>query len=235
MAQLLAIESTASGCSVAVLRHEAGPSDTFLAYRALNSSQGQADRLVELIDDAIKEAGLSYDELDLVAIDRGPGSFTGVRTGIAAARGLALATGLPVLPVSSLETVAGAVQPAAGSIVLAAQDARRGEVYIQTFDDRLRPRDEPRAVAPERAAAALRGHVDLAGSGAPLIRAHLLENIEVTVLPVEPDARLVAKAALRRLVAGARPVPGFDLNPLYLRVPDARLPGAARVPADMAP
>jgi tRNA threonylcarbamoyladenosine biosynthesis protein TsaB len=235
MVQLLAIESTASGCSMAVLRHEAASSDTFLAYRALASSRGQGDHLVELIEDAIREAGLSYRGLDFIAVDRGPGSFTGVRTAVAAARGLALATGLPVLPVSSLETLAGAVQPAAGGIVLAAQDARRGEVYVQSFDDRLRPHDEPRAGAPERAALGLAGRLHLVGTGAPLIRPYLAEEAQAIVLPVEPDARLVATAALRRIAAGAPPVSGFDLHPFYLRAPDARLPGAAPVSADVAP
>jgi tRNA threonylcarbamoyladenosine biosynthesis protein TsaB len=224
MGQLLAIESTASGCSVAVVRHEASSSGARLAYRALPSSRGQADRLVELIEAALAEAELSYGDLDLIAVDHGPGSFTGVRTGVAAARGLALATGLAVLPVSSLETVAGAARPAAGAIVLAAQDARRGEVYVQTFDDRVRPRGAPQAMPPERAAAGLGGPVLLVGSGARLICAHLPQDAQAIAMPAGPDARLVAEAAIRRLRAGARPVAGFDLHPLYLRAPDARLP-----------
>jgi tRNA threonylcarbamoyladenosine biosynthesis protein TsaB len=237
MAQLLAIESTASGCSVAVLRHDAASPDALLAYRALPASRGQADRLVELIEAAIGDAGLAYGELDLVAVDHGPGSFTGVRTGVAAARGLALAADLPVLPVSSLETVAGAARPAAGEVVVAAQDARRGEVYAQAFDARRRPQSPPQAIAPERAAAGLAGPVWLAGSGAPLIRAHLPDGAKVTLAAAEPDARLVARAAVRRLVAGARPIAGFDLQPLYLRAPDARLPDAAlaAAPADALP
>jgi tRNA threonylcarbamoyladenosine biosynthesis protein TsaB len=237
MAQLLAIESTASGCSVAVLGHDIASPGALLAHRSLPASRGQADRLVELIEAAIGDAGFAYGELDLIAVDHGPGSFTGVRTGVAAARGLALAAGLPVLPVSSLETLAGAARPAAGESVVAARDARRGEVYVQTFDARLRPQGVAQAMAPERAAAGLAGRVWLVGSGAPLIRAHLSDRAEVTVAAAELDARLVAAAGVRRLAAGARPIAGFDLQPLYLRAPDARLPDAAlaAAPADALP
>lgn len=222
MAHLLAIESAGAACSVAVLRRMAGAPDTILAYRALPAARGQADRLIELIEAVLDEARVGYGELELIALDRGPGSFTGVRTAVAAARGLALAAGLPVLPLSSLECLAAAARPRAGAGVLAALDARRGEVYAQVFDARRRPQAEPFAAPPERMAKELSGAWHLIGSGAALIRAALPADVDAVVESARLDARLVAEAAARSLDRGARPIRGFDLDPLYLRAPDAR-------------
>lgn len=236
MAHLLAIESAGSSCSAAVLRH-GGETPALLSHLTLPPSRGQADQLVLLIEAVLEVAGLGYGELDLVAVDQGPGGFTGVRTGVAAARALALAARLPVLPVTSLEALAAGVRPKAGASVLAVLDARRGEVYAQAFDDRLRPQGEPRASTPEAAATGLPPHLHLVGSGAPLIRRHLPDGALVMIEPMELDARLVAEAVVRRHASGVRAVAGFDLRPLYLRAPDARPPAArfARAQAAAAP
>jgi tRNA threonylcarbamoyladenosine biosynthesis protein TsaB len=179
--------------------------------------------LVELIDAVLGDAGLDYGDLEVIAATRGPGSFTGVRSGVAAARALALATARPVLALSTLEVLAAAVgAPPAGAVV-AALDARRGQVYAQTFGPRLEALSEPRALAPEDA---IVGSTDrplrLVGSGAGAIHATLSPGAPVEIATIEVDARTVARRALDRLGGGEHPIAGHALRPLYLRPPDAR-------------
>jgi tRNA threonylcarbamoyl adenosine modification protein YeaZ len=228
---LLALESTASVSSVAVC----DDTGRTLGYASAERGAGQTDRLVALINAALEAAALSYRDLDVLAVNRGPGSFTGVRAGVAAARALALALARPVLAVNTLEALAAAVGPQAAGTIVAAVDARRGEVYVQTFDQRLAALDAPRALAPKDVrldAPALPLH--LVGSGAALLSAALADVRFVVSERVEPDAQGVARRALDRLAAGARPLEGRAVQPLYLRPPDARLPALPRAPAGVA-
>jgi tRNA threonylcarbamoyladenosine biosynthesis protein TsaB len=218
---LLALESATSVCSVA-LCDAAGQA---LSHRRGERAPDQADRLIELVDDALRVAGLDYEALDLIAVNHGPGSFTGVRTGVAAARGLALALGRPVLAVNTLEVLAAALGPQPAGTVVAALDARRGQVYLQSFDQRLAPLGPPSISAPEEirlddGAPPLK----LVGNGAALIRAALPEASPIVGAEAEADALGVARRALVRLAAGERARPGREVQPLYLRPPDARLP-----------
>jgi tRNA threonylcarbamoyladenosine biosynthesis protein TsaB len=218
---LLALESATSVCSVA-LCDGAGE---VLGHRRGERAPDQADRLIELLDDALRGAGLDYDALDVIAVNRGPGSFTGVRTGVAAARGLALALGRPVLAVNALEVLAAALGPQPAGTIVAALDARRGQVYVQSFDHRLAPRAAPSVSAPEE----IRLDDDappirLVGNGAALIRAALPEASPIVSADAEVNALGVARRALARMAAGERARPGHAVQPLYLRPPDARLP-----------
>jgi len=234
---VLAIDSAAGACSAAVW--DAAGADRaagLRAYRALDPHRGQADRLIALVEAVLDEAGLAYADLGTIAVSHGPGSFTGLRTAVAAARGLALATGLGVIPVSSLEALAGGVESGPGE-VFALLDARRGEVFAQGFGaDRARLQGalgEPRALPPQDVAAEIlqravsgTGPIRLAGSGAALVQAWLPAEAEVVIDAVEVDARLIASVAARCLQAGEQPVAGFAVRPLYLRPPDARPPPA---------
>jgi tRNA threonylcarbamoyladenosine biosynthesis protein TsaB len=218
---LLALESATSVCSVALC----GADGQVLGHRRGKRAPDQAGRLIELVGDALREAGLDYDALDVIAVNHGPGSFTGVRTGVAAARGLALALDRPVLAVNTLEVLAAALGPQPAGTVIAALDARRGQVYVQSFDHRLAPLGAPSVSAPEE----IRlddgtPPIRLVGNGAALIRAALPDASPVVSADVEVDALGVARQALVRLAAGERARPGREVQPLYLRPPDARLP-----------
>ena len=222
---LLALESATSVCSVAVC----DGAGQVVGYRPGEPAPGQADRLVELIDAVLGEAGIGYDAVDVIAVNHGPGSFTGVRAGVAAARGLALAAARPVIAVNTLEVLAGALGPQSAGTVVAALDARRAQVYVQAFDHQLLALNEPCALAPEdvtltRLAPPLR----LVGDGAALVRAALPDDVPVLSASAQPDALGVARRALARLAAGARPAPGRAVQPLSLRPPAARLPIAPR-------
>jgi tRNA threonylcarbamoyladenosine biosynthesis protein TsaB len=228
---LLALDSATTVCSVA-LCDVAGQA---LGHRRGERAHDQADRLIELVDEALRDAALGYDALDVIAVNHGPGSFTGVRAGVAAARGFALALGRPVLPVNPLEVLATALGPQSAGTVVAALDARRGQVYVQSFDHRLTPLGEPHALAPEevrfdQATPPLR----LVGNGAALIRAAAPEAWPIVSADAEVDALGVARRALARLAAGERARAGHEVQPLYLRPPDARLPMLRRARAGTA-
>ncbi len=235
---LLAIESAGPAASVALLDRRSAPAGELAAFRTLPPGREQADRLIELVDGVLGDAGIHPLQLEFIAVGTGPGTFTGVRTAVAAARGLALATGRGVMAVSSLEALACAALQFRPATIVAALDARRGEVYAQAFADDLRPLGEPTALPPEAAARSTRGPMVLVGSGARLVQAALPGDAESEILPVELDARAVALCAARKLRAGMRPAPGFTVRPLYLRAPDARpqhpRPALARMAAPLA-
>jgi tRNA threonylcarbamoyladenosine biosynthesis protein TsaB len=225
---LLALDSATSVSSAALCDDAGG----ILGYRRGDEGPDQADRLIELIDGVLRDAGLDYGGIDVIAVNCGPGSFTGIRAGVAAARGLALATGRPVVAVNSLEVVAAVLGPQSAGTIVAALDARRGQVYLQMFDHELVALGEPRAAVPESVRlAGLQAPIRLAGSGAPLVRAALPDEVTVLQESVPTDALGVARRAIARLAAGERPVLGATVKPLYLRPPDARLPEPPRMRA----
>ncbi|HEX5055569.1 MAG TPA: tRNA (adenosine(37)-N6)-threonylcarbamoyltransferase complex dimerization subunit type 1 TsaB [Gammaproteobacteria bacterium] len=124
MYKILAIETATEACSVALL-HEGK-----ILQRFEHRPQGQADLVLPMIDSLLTEARLKTSGLDAIAYGRGPGSFTGLRIAAAVTQGIAVATGLPVIPVSTLATVAQGVYREHGhTSVIAAIDARMQEIY----------------------------------------------------------------------------------------------------------
>ena len=220
---LLALDNAEAACSAALWDGARPAAGALRAHRRLSAARGQADHLIPLIDELLRAADCDYGALDALAVNCGPGSFTGVRSVVAAARGLALAAGLPVVGVGSLEALAEAVPGAPAGALVAALDARRGEIYLQAFDRHKRPRAAPAVMTPEQAAAGLGpGPLHLVGSGAPLLRAALPARRVAVLGSAELDACWVARCAARRLDGGEAPQPGHTLRPLYLRPPDAR-------------
>jgi tRNA threonylcarbamoyladenosine biosynthesis protein TsaB len=192
--------------------------------------QGHAERIFEAIDAALTAAGLDRGALAAVACDQGPGSFTGVRVGVASAKGIALGLGVPLAGVVSLEAMAAAAfsERAANAedVVLAAIDAKKDEVFLAAYalvDGVVRalapPRCEPRAAASlaipgETRRIVIIGEVVASIEPAPpgLVRAPALDL---------PDAAWVGRLAAARFASGADSDPAL-LEPLYVRPPDAR-------------
>lgn len=221
--RVLVLDTALGACTVAVFED-----DQPLAVRLEPMGKGHQERLGGLARDAVNEAG-GFERLDRIGVTVGPGSFTGLRVGMAFAQGLGAALGRPVIGVSTLQALArSAAGIEAGATRAAVIDARRGQVYVQLFrgDAAL---GEPEALAIEGAAARIRaagpGTV-LVGSGAALLSALLPE---AATSPLDWPAPQ-ALAALT-LEAAALP-PGAAPRPLYLRAPDAtpptRLPGQPR-------
>jgi tRNA threonylcarbamoyladenosine biosynthesis protein TsaB len=123
---LLAIETATEACSVALLCGDA------LLDRSELAPRRHAELVLPMAEELLSEAGIARRQLDAIAVGRGPGAFTGVRLAISVAQGLALALDIPVVPVSSLATLAMQA-PRNGAAIIAAIDARREEIYTGTF------------------------------------------------------------------------------------------------------
>jgi tRNA threonylcarbamoyladenosine biosynthesis protein TsaB len=178
-----------------------------------------AARLLAAAEEALAAAGVGWDDVDRLGVGLGPGSFTGLRIGIATARALAQARGLPTVGVSTLEALARGAQ---APLVLAAIDARRGEAFAAAWRDRV-PLLAPAALAPEALADRVRAMpaAPLAvGDGAVRFR----DSLEAAGALVPPDSdgvhRLRAEHVCR-LGAQGRPTDRDALLPDYLREPDA--------------
>ncbi|MBL8687832.1 MAG: tRNA (adenosine(37)-N6)-threonylcarbamoyltransferase complex dimerization subunit type 1 TsaB [Rhodospirillaceae bacterium] len=216
--RVLAIDSALAACSVAVLAE-----GRIAAERREAMSRGHAERLLPMVREAMAGAGLDFQALDLIAVTVGPGHFTGLRVGLAAAQGISLATDRPLAGVTTLEAVAAATAIADEPLVVALE-SKRADLYLQVFGDG-RPLGAPMALTPEDAVNALPpGPLVLAGDGAARLMTVLASGRSVRRLgPDRPDAATVARiAASRHGTAAALPP-----LPLYLRPPDVTLPKAA--------
>jgi tRNA threonylcarbamoyladenosine biosynthesis protein TsaB len=178
---------------------------------------GHVSQVLVLVEEALAAAGTELGALERIAVGVGPGSFTGLRIGLATARGLAHATGLPLAGISTL----GALAVAAGDgPVLAVLDARRGEAFVARWEAGLEVAP-PRAVDPADLAAAAAGATLAVGDGAIRFRAQL-EPAGVAVPEDGSALHRVGARGLVRLAAGA-PIAARDaLVPEYVRAPDAR-------------
>jgi tRNA threonylcarbamoyladenosine biosynthesis protein TsaB len=226
MVSVLAFDSAGNGCSAAVLRDGKVAARRFAAM-----ARGQSEQLLPMIETVLGEAGLAIGALDLIAVTVGPGAFTGLRIGIAAARGLALASGVPALGITSFAAVAAQVPRAAraGRALVVALDSRRAELYLQAFDADGVPLGDGALVAPADLADWVpSGSLLLAGDAAPTLAAALAgRHPEIAAGSGIADAADMARLAAVAWQPGLRPALP---RPLYLRAPDTTAPrqGAAR-------
>jgi tRNA threonylcarbamoyladenosine biosynthesis protein TsaB len=223
--RLLAIDTALAACSVAVFDSEA---NRLLANQSIPMTRGHAEALMPLVERVMADAGIAYSEIDRVAVTTGPGSFTGLRVGVAAARGIALAAEKPAVGVTTLSAFAAPHQADGRFPVISAIDARHDHVYFQVFAPGGRALGEPR-LAPLREAteAAAAAPARLVGSAAETIAAALTDDdaVPVSVEPrVAPDIAWVARLGALAGEAASPPVPQ------YLRAPDAQPQYAAHLP-----
>jgi len=215
--RVLALDTALAACSAAF-----AVDGQLRGHRHVELGTGHAERLMPMVEAARHDAGLEYRELDLIAVTFGPGTFTGVRIGLAAARALALPHATPIAGVGTLQAIAWGAEP--GTPLLVAIDARRGQFYVQAFTAALDAAGPPRLESADEIVAHGAGDADglrLAGSGGPFLSARL-GGASLADAADEPDAAVIAGRA-ETLAATARP--GEPPAPLYLRAPDARLPG----------
>jgi tRNA threonylcarbamoyladenosine biosynthesis protein TsaB len=210
---VLGLDTALGACSAAVTRD-----GQVLAALSEPMLRGHQERLAPLIEEMMHAAGLPFAAIDRVGVTVGPGSFTGLRVGLAFAKGLGLALAKPCVGVGSLEALA-ASDPGPG-LTAAVIDAKRGQVYLQAFESGA-PVMAPDAVDVETAAARLAelwkgGPLRLIGPGAALL-AGIAPDAEVIERAAPDPAAICALVAKKPATAGARP--------LYLRAPDAKLPG----------
>ena len=226
--KLLALDTATSACSVALW--SAG---RILAHRGRAMERGHAEVLMPMIREVLDAASCAggVRALDAIAVTVGPGAFTGVRIGLAAARAMGLAAGLPVLGLTTLEVVASAQDPA-GIPLLVALDSKRADLYAQVFEAGGAPRGDPAALLPARLAELLvpGETVAIAGdAGAAAAAALAAAGWPVHVLdgPGRPDAAAVAQLAAARWQDRLPPPDSPPPAPLYLRPPDVTPPRAS--------
>lgn len=192
-------------------------------------SRGHAEALMPLLEAMLAEAALGFADLDGLAVTIGPGTFTGLRVGLAAARGLALARSLPLAGVTTLEAVAEPAGAEADETCVALFDARREEVYMQAFGPALAPLTPPLLIPLDEAPAHLpAGKLVLVGTGASLLAPRLEaagRPFRLSPAKPQPDAEAVARIALARIAGRGLDAFRAPPDPLYIRAPDAKLPG----------
>jgi len=186
---------------------------------------GHAEALLPMIDRVMAGAGLVTADLHAIAVSLGPGGFTGIRAGLAAAHGLALASATRLVGVTGFAAVAALV-PEGDAALLIALDSRREDFYVQLFDRSGKPLGEPAAILPDRLTAHVAATIGdtalrIAGDAASEAAAVLSGNLEATILPqTAPDARGVLAAASLEFAADMAETP---VRPLYLRPPDVTM------------
>ncbi len=222
---ILAIDTALGACSAAIL---SGGEIKAGQFKLLH--RGHAEALMDMIGAVEEEAGLRLLDMDRLAVTIGPGTFTGLRVGLSAARGMALAARCPLVGVTTLQAVAFAAcsrtRPTDASIA-AIFDARKDEVYFQMFSNNATPLNEARVLSRDRVAEEIGRQAEKTGSAVTLVGtgAQLVADIlptdfyGVSDAPMQPNARIVA--ALANIVEDVKTAPP---NPLYLRPPDAKLP-----------
>jgi len=234
---VLGLDTATTGCSVAVW--SAGG---IVAHRFEEMERGQAERLNPMIGEVMAESGLAFGDLETIAVTVGPGAFTGLRIGLAAARAIGLAAPAAVVGISTFAALARAVPEgeAAGRTLLVAVNGKRRDVFSQIFDAQRRPVGAPGTLDPGMVPGALpAGPLLIAGDGGPALRVALADcaeagdgagaRIRFSSAMGPPDAAQVAASGAESLTG--RPL-SADLppRPLYIRPPDALLPAAGARP-----
>jgi tRNA threonylcarbamoyl adenosine modification protein YeaZ len=224
--RVLAIDTALAACSAAVLDTGDGG---IVASESVPMTRGHAEALMPLLVQLMQGAGMDFRDIDRVVVTTGPGSFTGLRVGISAARGIALAAGKPAVGLSTLAAYAAPHMATDETVpVVAAIDARHAHVYLQVFGPGGRthtaPRLSPLAEA-VRAVAAARSCI--VGSAAQSVAAGLSY---LDPSPTAVDARPAPDIAWVARMGAVVPEGKSPPKPQYLRAPDAQPQNAAQLP-----
>ncbi len=224
--RVLAIDTALGACSVCVM--EAGRVLP-VAFDSEEMATGHAEALMPMIERVMKLVDGGFTSLERVAVSIGPGSFTGLRIGIAAARAIGLAAEIPVVGVSTLSAYAAPlINPEESGVIAVGIDARHGAVFFQAFTAAGRTIVLPRVISLKEAGRAIgSGPVKLAGSGAAALAVEAMSlglKASIADMRAAPDVTWVARLGLAADPATAVP------KPLYLRPPTATPQESKAVP-----
>jgi tRNA threonylcarbamoyladenosine biosynthesis protein TsaB len=217
---ILAIDTALDACAAGVLDTDAG---TLIAQESAAMKRGHAEALMPLIARVIKAAGIAFASLDRIAVTTGPGSFTGLRVGLSAARGIALAANKPVVGLTTLAAYAAPiVSQDAEQPVISAIDARHDQVYFQVVSGDGNPLIRPRVAPIEQALEASRfGAPHLVGNAAKILADRWPADAPP---PFKVDAQAAPDIAWVAWLGAAVSPDTAPARPFYLRAPDAKLP-----------
>ncbi|MFL5827890.1 MAG: tRNA (adenosine(37)-N6)-threonylcarbamoyltransferase complex dimerization subunit type 1 TsaB [Thermoleophilaceae bacterium] len=221
---VLGFDTSTAATSACVLRDDGAAFEFVPLVEALGEPPAHARELLPEAAACLGRAGLTFEQVGMIAVGVGPGTFTGLRIGVATARGLAHAHGIEVRPVSSLAALAEGIE---APLRLALIDAKRGEVFAALYDDGSE-RIAPFAAAPEAlierlGAEGLQGDESLLAAGDGSLRfREVLEARGVAVAAPDSASHVVRALHLCRLAGQTSPVPADAVLPHYLRDPDAK-------------
>jgi tRNA threonylcarbamoyladenosine biosynthesis protein TsaB len=222
---LLGIDTSTPAAAACVLRSEGEAFEVVPPVERLARPPAHAGELMPAVAEAMERAALDWGDLDAIAVGVGPGTFTGLRIGIATARALGTAAGLPLRRVSSLAALAAGIgeEAGAGALRLPLIDARRGEVFAALFDAE-RELWPPFATPPEDLITRLRedGFTPLAAGDGSLRFRGMLEQAGILVAPHDSEVHVVRALHVCRLAEGAPDESPEAVLPDYLREPDAK-------------
>ncbi len=220
--KLLAVDTSAAGCGVAVVDDALLIAETVLVRRQTHSKH-----LMELVRNALASAGLTAREMDAFAVVEGPGSFTGLRIGVSAVKGMADACGKPAAGVSSLRALAHQL-PFSPLPLCVLMDARRGEVYCARFraaEGILKRETADRVMTPEAAVAEITAPHLFLGNGAALHRSLIEDRLGARACFAPARFNVLRAAAAAELGMAKIREAGNDalLSPRYIRLSDAEI------------
>ncbi len=210
---LLAIDCSASLCAASVYDAVAGRE---LGRSVLDLGKGHAEHLIAVINEALATAGKAYSDLDAIAVSIGPGSFTGIRVAVSAARGFALALDIPSIGVNTLEALGAEVRETEGAKpVMAALTSGQENAQLAVYD-------EFGSVAFPPGIMTVRGAAELASNTKAVLAGTAARHIsEISGRPVASE-KATADIGVYARVAIAKGADGSKPSPLYLREPDAK-------------
>jgi tRNA threonylcarbamoyladenosine biosynthesis protein TsaB len=214
--RILALDSAVARCSATIVAEGA-----VVAGYQQDLDRGHASVLPVMAQDCLRDAGLQAADLDLIAVTVGPGSFTGIRGGVALAQGIGVAADRPVVGVTVGEALADSLPQLGGRSLWCVTDSRRGRIFLEVADKVFSLAIADLAYPP--------GPVAIAGGAAANIASRLAArgaNVMLTDARL-PTGRHIAQVAERRFRGAIRPLPA---EPLYVDPPEARLPGGMPPP-----
>ena len=218
---VLGLDTSTAASAACVLRDDGETFEAIPAVDELGAPPAHSRDLLRRAHECLERAGLGFAGLDAVAVGVGPGTFTGLRVGIATARAIAAAHALELRPVSSLAALAGGIDAAERLPLI---DARRGELYAALYDAAGGELIAPFVDVPEAVVERVRERATnplAAGDGSLRFRG-LLEPAGVRVAPVGSQVHVVRALHVCRLASGSDPVAPEGVLPTYLRAPDAK-------------
>jgi tRNA threonylcarbamoyladenosine biosynthesis protein TsaB len=217
---ILAIDTALDACSAAVLDTAAGKT---VALESQPMKRGHAEALMPLVARVMKQSGIAFTALDRIAVTTGPGSFTGLRVGLSAARGIALAAGKPVVGVTTLTAYAAPFVAESGEYpIVSAIDARHDHIYFQVVSGNGNPLIKPKVASIEEAVDA-----------SHLLSPHLVGNAAKILAdrwpaqappPFKVDPQAAPDITWVAWVGAAVDPETAPAKPYYLRAPDAKPP-----------
>lgn len=224
MDKVLGIDTSTSGCAVALM-----DGDVCLAHEALTMSRGQSEELTPMIERVVAASDLGFRQLDAIAVTRGPGGFTGLRIGLAAARALSLALGIPCIGLSAFDVLRAQALPNPMTVdhdLLIAIESKREEPFVAGFEC------ETLSLEPSIANIDVlsmwldaRTRVALVGDAAERTQALIQGNSDCAITIID-DVALVDARVLAELARQYKDSPDCaPPDPIYLRPPDVTMPG----------